>query len=172
MQTVSLATSENFCGTSSLNTHERLEPLKTNNALSKTHIHGDFRFCHVLFEGRAVSGIIDAEHAEYAERVFEVCMGLVSHPNPARCLFLNLDAILGGLKQYDQCYPFAETDCHTLKTMLLLALLNELSGALLFTSTGQSEARETDIAKLWLTLGHVETLPDDLGLFSSRHPTA
>lgn len=147
-------------------TYRGLEPLKTNNTLSKTHIHGDFRLCHVLFEGQSVSGIIDAEHAEYAERVFEVCMGLVSHVNPARCLLLNLDEILVCLRQYDRLYPFTEDDRRTLKTMLLFALLNELSGALLFISTGQSGARETDIEKVWMTLGQVAKLPDDLGLSS------
>ena len=152
--------------------HARLEPLKTNNTLSKTHIHRDFRLCHALFEDQMLSGIIDAEHAEYAERIFDVCMGLVSHPNPARCLFLNLDEILSHMKYYDRLYPLTQPDRQALKAMLLFALLNELSDTLLFVDTGQSEARETDIAKLWLILKQVEMLPGDLGLFNSRHPTA
>ena len=153
-------------------TDERLAPLKSNNTLSKTHVHRDFRLCHVLFEGQNVSGIIDAEHAEYAERIFDLCMGLVSHPNPARCLLLDLGEILNYVKHYDGLYPPTQPDRQTLKAMLLFALLNELSGALLFVDTGQSEARETDIAKLWLILKQVEMLPGDLGLFNSRHPTA
>ena len=153
-------------------TDERLEPLKANNTLSKTHIHRDFRLCHALFEGPNVSGIIDAEHAEYAERIFDVCMGLVSHPNPARCLLLGLDEILEYIKYYDRLYPLTQPDRQTLKAMLLFALLNELSGALLFVGTGQSEAKKTDIAKLWLTLKRVEALPDDLGLSNLRRPTA
>ncbi len=152
--------------------HARLEPLKTNNTLSKTHIHRDFRLCHALFEDQTLSGIIDAEHAEYAERIFDVCMGLVSHPNPAQCLLLNLGEILEYIKYYDRLYPLTQPDRQALKAMLLCALLNELSGAFLFVDTGQSEARETDIAKLWLILKHVEPLPDDLGLFSSHRPTA
>ena len=144
--------------------HAKLEPLKTNNRLSKTHIHRDFRLCHVLFEGQQVSGIIDAEHAEYAERIFDLCTGLVSHPNPARCLLLNLGEILDYIKHYDKLYPLTQPDRQTLKAMLLFALLNELSGALLFIGTGQSEAQRTDVAKLWLTLRHVAELPDDLGL--------
>ena len=93
-------------------------------------------------------------------------MGLVSHPNPARCLLLNLGEILNYIKHYDGLYPLTQPDRQTLKAMLLFALLNELSGALLFIGTGQSEAQRTDVAKLWLTLRHVAELPDDLGLSS------
>lgn len=66
--------------------HEVLDIFGGGDALSKTHVHGDFRFCHIFFRGGRVSGIIDAEHSGYAERVFDVCVGLVSHTHPARCL--------------------------------------------------------------------------------------
>lgn len=143
--------------------HEALELIKADDALSKTHIHGDFRFCHILFEGQSVSGIIDAEHVDYAERVFEVCMGLVSHTNPARCLLLDLDEILGCLRRYNQLYPLTEADRRVLKAMMLCALLNELSGSLLFIETGRSEARRADTYKLWKMLEDLEKLPNGLG---------
>lgn len=145
-------------------THEVLDMLKGGHALSKTHVHGDFRFCHIFFEGGGVSGIIDAEHAGYAERVFDVCTGLVSHTHPARCLLLEPDEILGCLRRYERRYAFSEADRRTLKGMMLCALLNELAGVLLFTGTGRSEARETDIERVWRTLHHFEKLPEGLGL--------
>jgi len=141
-------------------THEVPELIKVDDTLSKTHVHGDFRFCHVLFEEGSVSDVIDAEHAEYAERVFDVCMGLVSHTHPARCLLLNLAEILGCLRRYDELYPLNEADRRTLKAMMC-ALLNELSG---FIRTGRNEMREANAHDLWRVLAEVERLPGDLGL--------
>lgn len=130
------------------------------DSLSKTHVHGDFRFCHIFFKHDKVSGLIDAEHIDYAERVFEVCMGLVSHTDPARCLLLNVDEILGCLRRYDQLYSFNEADRQALKAVLLCALLNELSG---FVGSGRSEGRRANAHKLWRVLAEVETLTDSLG---------
>jgi Ser/Thr protein kinase RdoA (MazF antagonist) len=144
-------------------TYEALTLTKAENALSKTHVHGDFRFCHVLFEGDRVAGVIDAEHAEHAERVFDVCMGLVSHADPARCLLLDLNEILGCLRHYDELYPFNEADRRALKAMMLCALLNELSG---FVGTGRSKARGANARKLWRVLAEVERLPDELSFAS------
>ncbi len=138
-------------------THGILEEIQEDDALSKTHVHGDFRFYHIFLEDGRVSGIIDAEHVDYAERVFEVCMGLVSHTNPARCLLLDLSEILGCLRRYDLLYPFTEADRQALKAVLLCALFNELLG---FAGTGRSEAREVNVHKLWRTLAAVERLPD------------
>ena len=138
-------------------THDVLGRVRASDALSKTHVHGDFRFCHIFFEGNNVSGIIDAEHIDYAERVFDVCMGLVSHTDPARCLLLDLREILGCLRRYDQLYPFNETDHRALKAVLLCALLNELSG---FVGTGRSEARGESAYELRQALAEVERLPE------------
>lgn len=140
-------------------THETLERIKADDVLSKTHVHGDFRFCHIFFEDSRISGIIDAEHIDYAERVFDVCIGLVSHTDPARCLLLDSGGILGYLRRYDELYPFNEADRQALKAALLCALLNELSG---FVGTGRSEARRANAHKLWRTLADLERLSDDL----------
>ena len=137
-------------------THRILKEVQADDALSKTHVHGDFRFCHIFFEHGKVSGIIDAEHIDYAERVFDVCMGLVSHTDPARCLLLNLGEILGCLGRYDQLYPFNEADRQALKAALLCTLFNELSG---FVGTGRSEGRRANAHKLWRVLAEVERLP-------------
>lgn len=140
--------------------HRILEQVQADDALSKTHVHGDFRFCHIFLKNGSVSGIIDAEHIDYAERVFEVCMGLVSHTDPARCLLLSSDEILACLRRYDRLYPFNEADHRALKAVMMCALLNELSG---FIGTGRSEAREVNAHRLWQVLAEVERLPE-LGL--------
>lgn len=131
---------------------------KWHNALSKTNIHWDFRFCHVLFEGDMVSGILDSEQATYAERIYDVCVAFVSHSNPARCLLLDGDQILSALKHYDKLYPFSQVDKEGLKAMLLCALLNELGGKLLFLQTGQSEVKQTDVDNAWQMLEHLYKL--------------
>ncbi len=138
--------------------------IQMSNKLSKTHIHGDFRFCHILFDARSVSGVFDAEHATYAERLHDVCTALVSHSSPARCLLLDLNEILTCLKKYDALYPFNQADRQALKAMLSSALLNELSGMLLFLGTGQSESRSGDVRKLWDMLEDLKRMPDDLAL--------
>jgi Ser/Thr protein kinase RdoA (MazF antagonist) len=125
---------------------------KIHDALSKTHIHWDFRFCHALSENEAISGILDSEQATYAERIYDVCIALVSHSNPARCLLLDTDQVLSALKRYDELYPFNLADRQGLKAMLLCALLNELSGKLLFLQTGQSESKQEDVDNIWKML--------------------
>lgn len=127
---------------------------KRHDALSKTHIHWDFRFCHVLFEGDKVTGILDSEQATYAERIYDVCVAFVSHPNPARRLLLDGDQILAALKHYDELYPFSQVDKEGLKAMLLCALLNDLAGTLLFLQTGQSESEQGDLNNLWKMVEH------------------
>lgn len=141
-----------------------LDDLEHYNDLSETHVHGDFRLCHVMFDKRGVSGIIDAEHVTYAARLYDVCTGLVSHPNPARCLLLELNEMLKLLRLYDHLYPFVQADRRALKALVQCALLNELSGTLLFLSTGRSETKAQDARRLWRTLAQVNRLSDDLGL--------
>lgn len=141
-----------------------LADLTHRDDLSRTHIHGDFRLCHVMFDRGGVSGVIDAEHLTYGERLWDVCVGLVSHPNPARCLLLELSEVLSLLRLYDRLYPLTKTDRRALKGVLQLALLNELAGTLLFLSTGQSETKQQDARRLWEALEHVNGLPNDLGL--------
>jgi Ser/Thr protein kinase RdoA (MazF antagonist) len=128
---------------------------KRHNGLSKTHVHWDFRFCHVLFEGNTVTGILDSEQATYAERIYDVCVAIVSHSNPARCLLLSPQQIFDSLKRYDELYPFNAYDRDGLKAMLLCALLNELGGKLLFLQTGQSAARQEDVKNTWELLGSI-----------------
>jgi Ser/Thr protein kinase RdoA (MazF antagonist) len=115
---------------------------KIHNALSKTHIHWDFRFCHVLFEDNKISGILDSEQATYAERIYDVCIALASHSNPARCLLMNVEQIFFALQRYNQLYPFNQADKEGLEAMVLCALLNELTGQLLFLQTGQNQNKK------------------------------
>ncbi len=134
------------------------ETFKQHDGLSKTHIHWDFRFCHVLFDHNIVSGILDSEQATYAERIYDVTIALVSHSNPARCLLLNTKQLFTALRRYDELYPFNQHDRDGLQAMLLCALLNELGGKLLFLQTGQSEAEQIDVDNLWELLEHTYTL--------------
>jgi Ser/Thr protein kinase RdoA (MazF antagonist) len=134
------------------------DDFKRRNALSKTHIHWDFRFCHVLFEGDKVTGILDAEQATYAERIYDVCVAFVSHSNPARSLLLDGDQILSALKHYDELYPFSQVEKEGLKAMLLCALLNDLARTLLFLQTGQSESQQGDLKNLWKMLDYIHML--------------
>ncbi len=132
---------------------------KNHRALSKTHIHWDFRFCHMLFEDSKVSGILDSEQATYAERIYDVCVALVSHSNPTRCLLLSLEQVFGALRRYNELYPFSQHDHDGLKAMMLCALLNELTGQLLFLQTGQSESRREDVDNLWRMLETLYLMP-------------
>jgi Ser/Thr protein kinase RdoA (MazF antagonist) len=125
---------------------------KAHDSLSKTHIHWDFRFCHVLFDGNKVSGVLDSEQATYAERIYDVAVALVSHSNPARCLLLRDEQIFKALRHYDKLYSFNHYDREGLKAMLLCALLNELGGKLLFLQTRQSEAEQKDVDNIWRML--------------------
>jgi hypothetical protein len=132
--------------------------------LSKSHIHWDFRFCHVLFDEGGVSGIIDPEQATFAERLFDVVIGIVSHSDPARALLLNHQEILEGLHLYNLLYPFSQSDRKALKAMILCALYNELAGKILFLSTGVSDTQEQDVETLWAALEYFYGLPEDLRL--------
>ena len=155
------ANHQDLLGRTSTYVEDAFNRLKSSNKLSKTHIHGDFRLCHVLFDKQHVSGVIDAEHVTYAERLYDLCTGLVSHPNPARCLFLDLNDILELLKLYNALYPLTQADRGALKAMLLLALLNELSGALLFLETGRSETKPRDAQRVWRTLARLDEMHND-----------
>lgn len=135
------------------------DEFKNHNGLSKTHVHWDFRFCHVLFEGNNVTGILDSEQATYAERIYDVCVAVVSHSNPARCLLLSTEQIFQGLRRYDELYPFNTFDREGLKAMLLCALLNELGGKLLFLQTEQSESEQIDVDRTWELLESIYNLP-------------
>jgi Ser/Thr protein kinase RdoA (MazF antagonist) len=132
--------------------HTIFDDFKRHNGLSKTHIHWDFRFCHVLFEGNRVTGILDSEQAAYAERIYDVCVAVVSHSNPARCLLLSPQQVFDSLKRYNKLYPLNSYDCDGLKAMLLCVLLNELGGKLFFLQTGQSESKQEDVDNTWTIL--------------------
>jgi Ser/Thr protein kinase RdoA (MazF antagonist) len=135
------------------------EDFKRHDALSKTHIHWDFRFCHVLFDSSTVTGILDAEQATYAERIYDVCVAIVSHSNPARCLLLSSQQVFSALGRYNELFAFNQHDRDALKAMLLCAFLNELGGKLLFLQTGQSESKQEDIDNTWTMLETVYLVP-------------
>lgn len=87
------------------------------------------------------------------------------HPSgPLSALGTRRDEILDCLRRYEGRYAFNAADHQALKGMMICVLLNELAGALLFTGTGRSEARATDIKRVWRTLQHFEKLPEGLGL--------
>lgn len=97
--------------------------------LPHTHIHGDLRLCHVLFNGEQVTGLLDIDQANWAERLADVCYGAVSAPNPEVGAFLTFAEIGTFLSAYDRTSPFTSDEKAALKGGLLAALV-ELLGDL------------------------------------------
>ncbi|NEU74847.1 phosphotransferase [Hassallia byssoidea VB512170] len=113
--------------------------------LLRTHIHGDFRLCHVFYTGETVSGIIDIDQSTYAERLIDVCYGLISSPNPAGGIFFSIEQIQLFLSSYNQEFPFTASERKLLKPMLLYALIEQLDEVSKCYETGNSDTTITDI---------------------------
>lgn len=73
--------------------------------LPRVRTHGDFRLCHVFFQGDAVSGVIDADTSIVRTRLADVAQAVVTHPDPARCALLEVNEIQTVLGAYNQFLP-------------------------------------------------------------------
>ncbi len=51
--------------------------------LTRTILHGDFRFCHVFFEDSILSGLVYVDESSQGERIIDLCYGLASGFSPA-----------------------------------------------------------------------------------------
>lgn len=114
-------------------------------ALKQTILHGDFRFCHVFFEGNVLSGIVDADESTQGERLIELCYGLVSGSSPTGGSLLSFEQLKSILATYHQCMPLNESEQSILKGVFAWAFLETL----LFLC--ESQASKKDIC-ITLTL--------------------
>lgn len=92
----------------------------------KTIIHGDFRLCHVLEENDKITGIIDFDQTGYAERLIDVCFGIISSPEPDSAKTLSLDQQKHFLVSYHKCYPFTDEELSLLADLLVWSNLDQL----------------------------------------------
>ena len=92
----------------------------------KTIIHGDFRLCHVLEENDKITGIIDFDQTGYAERLIDVCFGIISSPEPNSAKALSLGQQQHFLVAYHQRYPFTEEELSILADLLVWTNLDQL----------------------------------------------
>lgn len=109
-------------------------------ALAPTIIHGDFRFCHVLFKDDVLSGIIDADESTTGERLIELCYGLVSGSSPAGGCLLSFEQLKSTLAEYHYYFPLSELEQSVLKGVFAWAFLETLS------SLCESQATEQNIS--------------------------
>jgi Ser/Thr protein kinase RdoA (MazF antagonist) len=92
-----------------------------------TILHGDFRLCHVFFEGDQLTGTIDLDQSTQGERFVDLCYGLVSGAEPEHGSLLTYPQVLGALQSYHQLNPLSAEEVAYLKPFFALALLETLS---------------------------------------------
>lgn len=98
--------------------------------IPKTVIHGDFRFCHVLFQDNRLSGIIDTDESTQGDRLLDLCYGLASGSAPEAGSLLTFEQLQDTLLLYHHSLPLNEQERSILKGMfayVFLATLNHLS---------------------------------------------
>ena len=96
--------------------------------LTRTIVHGDFRFCHVFFEDNTLSGLVDVDESTQGERLIELCYGLASSSSPEGGSFLTFEQLRSTLVMYHQCLPLSEAEQSILKGVFAWAFLETLCG--------------------------------------------
>jgi Ser/Thr protein kinase RdoA (MazF antagonist) len=87
--------------------------------------HGDFRLCHVFFEGDSVSGVIDADTSVIRSKLSDLAQAAVSHPNPARCGFLNAEDIEFLRSEYEKYAPLTIDEARAWPIILVYTALEQ-----------------------------------------------
>lgn len=96
--------------------------------LTRTILHGDFRFCHVFFADNVFSGLIDVDESTQGERLIELSYGLASGVSPAGGSILTFEQLRSTVAMYHQRLPLSEAEQSILKGALAWAFLETLNG--------------------------------------------
>lgn len=134
--------------------------------LPRTHLHGDFRLCHVLYTGDEVTGLLDVDQSTWGERLTDLCYGLMSAPTPENGAFLTLAELRRFFQTYDALLPLEDTERAALVPGLLLAGLELLGDLLLFLERGVSGVTPADVQRAEQLLADLAVLQQD-GLLPS-----
>lgn len=113
----------------------------------KTIIHGDFRLCHVLFEGKQIRGIIDIDQSTQGEKFVDLCYGLVSGASPESGSLLNHEQVIYALNTYHQFFPLTKNEIASLKAFFsyaALETLSELAGNVMAGTAKLQEIQRTE----------------------------
>ncbi len=121
----------------------------------KTIIHGDFRLCHVLGENDKITGIIDFDQSGYAERLIDVCFGIISSPDPNNAKALSLEHQQHFLMTYHKRYPFTEEELPILSDLLVWSNLDQLRDICKFS---RKFNRKVDQFKISASLNEINEL--------------
>ena len=127
----------------------------------KTIIHGDFRLCHVLGENDKITGIIDFDQTGYAERLIDVCFGIISSPEPDSAKALSLEQQQHFLVTYHKRYPFTEEEVSLLADLLVWSNLDQLRDICKFSRLLN---RKVDQIKLSASLNEINELMHKRGI--------
>jgi Ser/Thr protein kinase RdoA (MazF antagonist) len=111
-----------------------------------TILHGDFRLCHVFFDGDQLTGTIDLDQSTQGERFVDLCYGLVSGAEPEHGSLLPYSQVLEALQLYHRLNPLSAEEIAYLKPFFAFALLETLSEL-----SGNVSAETTSIEHIYKT---------------------
>jgi Ser/Thr protein kinase RdoA (MazF antagonist) len=116
--------------------------------LPSTHLHGDPRLCHVLFDEGVVTGLIDPDQAVWGERIVDVARAAVSHPDPANAGILAPTLIRAFIAAYDRGAKLTELERSALPAALRAAVVEAVSDVEHFHAKNPSRITDSDIARV------------------------
>ncbi|MCU0491637.1 MAG: phosphotransferase [Chloroflexaceae bacterium] len=114
---------------------------------SSTIIHGDFRLCHVLFDGTGISGMIDVDQSTQGECWVDLCYGLLSGATPEAGSLFDFAALKLALQTYHRLLPFGDSDRQALKAHFAYATLETLRDLLPGVTAGTATVHDVEITQ-------------------------
>lgn len=142
------------------NTYEEHVPVR----LPQTHIHGDFRLCHVLQRNGTITGVLDFDEVTYGERLADVCFGLISAPEPNNGKAIPLALQRHVLQEYDTHQTLTPTERAALPTLLVWSNLMQLNGLCVYHREGvrdTTSAQKATVRDIDDLLKHKSVIPDE-----------
>ena len=124
------------------------KPLFDRPELPSTHLHGDPRLCHVLFEDSAVTGLIDLDQAVWGERLSDIVRAAVSHPDPANAGLLDPSLIRAFIAAYDCESHLTEAEQAWLPAALRAAVAEACSDVQHFHAKNPARISAVDVARV------------------------
>ena len=112
--------------------------------VASTIIHGDLRFCHVLFDNGDLTGLIDIDMSTRGERWFDFCAGLLSGNSPERGNLLNLDELRRTLTCYHDHLPLGAEDQTALKATFAYTAVETLVDLAQFAAAGTTTRNDIE----------------------------
>lgn len=121
--------------------------------LSTTIVHGDFRFCHVLFDEGNLTGLIDVDTSTTGERWVDYCAGLLSGNSPERGNLLDFEQLRQAMTYYHERRPLDASDQSALRATFAYAAVETLYDLSQFVAAGTTD--KDDIESLQTLLDRI-----------------